>query len=80
MKGGEAAVKAVQDKKAHLTAELKTLVLQLRQSYPVYAALHYPQPLPAAGLPLKDNEVLLEFALGDAESFVFVVRQGGVQA
>jgi tetratricopeptide (TPR) repeat protein len=79
LKGGEAAVKAMEDKKARLTAELKTLVLELRQRYPVYAALHYPQPLPAADLPLKDNEVLLEFALGEAESFVFVVRKGGVQ-
>ncbi len=69
----------MQDKRARLTGELKTLVQKLRQDYPVYAALHYPQPLPAADLPLKENEVLLEFALGDAESFVFVVRKGGVK-
>ncbi|MBU4231434.1 MAG: tetratricopeptide repeat protein [Proteobacteria bacterium] len=79
LKGGEAAIKEVEDKKARLTAELKTLVQELRQHYPVYAALHYPQPLPAADLPLKENEVLLAFALGDAESFVFVVRKGGVK-
>ena len=79
LKGGEEALAEVQDKKARLTAELKTLVLELQQHYPAYAALHYPQPLPAADLPLKENEVLLEFALGDAESFVFVVRQGGVK-
>jgi tetratricopeptide (TPR) repeat protein len=79
LKGGEAAIKEVDDKKAGLTAELKTLVQELRQRYPVYAALHYPQPLPAADLPLKENEVLLEFALGDAETFVFVVRKGGVK-
>ena len=69
----------MQDKKASLTAALKTLVQELRQHYPVYAALHYPQPLPAADLPLRENEVLLEFALGEAESFVFVVRKGGVK-
>ena len=79
LKGGETAVKEVEEKKARLTTALKTLVLELRQHYPVYAALHYPQPLPAADLPLKDNEVLLEFALGEAESFVFVVRKGGVK-
>ena len=79
LKGGEAAIQGVEEKKARLTAELKTLVLELRQHYPVYAGLHYPQPLPAADLPLKDNEVLLEFALGDTESFVFVVRKGGVK-
>ena len=79
VKGGEEAWAEMQDKKARLTGELKTLVQKLRQHYPVYAALHYPQPLPAADLPLKENEVLLEFALGEAESFVFVVRKGGVK-
>jgi tetratricopeptide (TPR) repeat protein len=78
-KAGKEAWAAVQGQKARLTGEFKTLVQNLRQHYPVYAALHYPQPLPAAGLPLKENEVLLEFALGDTESFVFVVRKGGVK-
>ena len=27
--------------------------------------MHYPQPLPPEDLPLKDNEVLLEYALGE---------------
>ncbi len=80
VKGGEKVWAAVQDKKARLTGELTTLVKKLRQHYPVYAALHYPQPVPAADLPLKENEVLLEFALGEAESFVFVVRKGGVKS
>ena len=79
LNGGEEALAEVANKKASLSAALKTLVQELRQHYPVYAALHYPQPLPAADLPLKENEVLLEFALGDAESFVFVVRKGGVK-
>jgi CHAT domain-containing protein len=79
LKGGEVAMAEVANKKASLNAALKTLVQELRQDYPVYAALHYPQPLPAADLPLRENEVLLEFALGDAESFVFVVRKGGVK-
>ena len=38
-----------------------------------------PSPSRRADLPLKENEVLLEFALGDAETFVFVVRKGGVK-
>jgi len=76
--GGEEAVKEVQQKKARLNADLQALITELRQKYPLYAALHYPQPVPAAGLPLKDNEVLLEYALGEAASYVMVVRKGGV--
>ena len=79
LKGGEAAVKEVQEKKARLTGELKALMQELRQNYPLYAALHYPQPLPAADLPLKENEVLLEYALGETASYVMVVRRGGVK-
>ena len=62
------------------TAELQALIKELRKSYPLYAALHYPQPLPARDLPLQENEVLLEYALGEEDSYVFVVRKGGVQA
>lgn len=76
--GGEAALKEVQEKKARLTGELKALIQELRQKYPLYAALHYPEPLPARDLPLEDNEVLLEYALGDKASTIFVVRKGGV--
>lgn len=51
----------------------------MRQNYPLYAALHYPEPVPAADLPLKENEVLLEYALGETACYVMVVRRGGVQ-
>ena len=78
LKGGEAAIKEVQEKKARLTGELQALIQELRQNYPLYAALHYPQPVPAADLPLKENEVLLEYALGEKASYVMVVRKGGV--
>ncbi len=78
LKGGEEALQEVRDRKAHLSSELQALVQTLRQKYPVYAALHYPQPLPAADLPLRENEVLLEYALGEKASYVLVVRRGGV--
>jgi CHAT domain-containing protein len=77
--GGEVALKEVQEKKARLTGELKALIQKLRQNYPLYAALRYPRPVPAADLPLKKNEVLLEYALGEKASYVMVVRREGVQ-
>ena len=77
LKGGEAAVKEVKAKKEHLTGELHKLVQELRQQYPRYAALHYPQPLKPGEIPLRKGEVLLEFALGDKESFLFRVEPGG---
>jgi CHAT domain-containing protein/Tfp pilus assembly protein PilF len=78
LKGGEAALKEVREKKARLTGELNALIKELRHNYPLYAALHYPLPVPAAELPLKGNEVLLEYALGEAAGYIMVVRKGGV--
>jgi CHAT domain-containing protein/Tfp pilus assembly protein PilF len=77
--GGEEALKEVRARKEKLSAELQALIRELRQKYPLYAALHYPQPLPARDLPLKENEVLLEYALGDQAGYLFVVRKGGVR-
>ena len=77
--GGEKAVQEAKNRREKLNLELQTLIGKLRKSHPLYAALHYPQPLPAQDLPLQGNEVLLEYALGEAASYVFVVRKGGVQ-
>jgi CHAT domain-containing protein len=78
-KGGQEALEEVMTRKERLTGELDQLIAELRKSYPVYAALHYPQPILAKDLPLKPNEVLLEYALGDKSSALFLVRKGGVQ-
>jgi hypothetical protein len=69
----------VQEKKVRLNGELQALIKVLRHKYPLYAALHYPEPIPAADLPLKENEVLLEYALGEEAGYVMVVRRGGVK-
>ncbi len=49
----------------------------MRRRDPRYAALAYPQPYKAQELPLKPGEVLLEYALGDKESYLFRVEPGG---
>ena len=66
----QAEVKAVQDQQ-------QALVEELRRSYPRYAALYYPRPYKASELPLKSGEVLLEYSLGDKESYLFQVEPGG---
>jgi hypothetical protein len=73
------ALQEVKEKKTRLTKELRALVWELRQKYPRYAALHYPEPLPARDLHLQEGEVLLEYALGETSNYVFVIRRGGVR-
>jgi tetratricopeptide (TPR) repeat protein len=77
-KHGEAALHALLERKQQLTQDLHALIARLRQEYPRYAALHYPQPIPPEALPLKDQEVLLEYALGEEATYLFRVRKGSV--
>ncbi|MCX5814305.1 MAG: CHAT domain-containing protein, partial [Proteobacteria bacterium] len=74
---GEAALTQLRQKKQQLTSELNTLIGHLRQDYPRYASLKYPSPVIAENIPLKTNEVLLEYALGDEATYLFVIRKGG---
>ncbi len=75
---GKEAVNGVEASRQSLRDELARLIQELRQEYPGYAALHYPRPIPPEELPLKANEVLLEYAMGEDAGFLFVVRKGGV--
>ena len=60
-----------------LQKEREGFVAELRRREPRYAALAYPQPYKAQELPLKPGEVLLEYALGEKESYLFRVEAGG---
>jgi CHAT domain-containing protein/Tfp pilus assembly protein PilF len=71
--------KELKKKKAQLTVQLNNLIRELREKYPRYATLCYPKPLPPEELPLKEKEVILEFAVGDDASYLFLVRKGGVE-
>ncbi|MCX7634455.1 MAG: tetratricopeptide repeat protein, partial [Syntrophales bacterium] len=79
LKKGEEAVKNLQARRERIKGQLKAFINTLRKDYPRYAALHYPLPVKAAEIPLKDNEVLFEYALFDNAAYLFVVRKGGVK-
>ena len=76
---GEATLNALLEKRQQLTQDLNALVARLRQGHPRYAALHYPQPVPPEALPLKDQEVLLEYAIGEEATYLFRVNRGRVE-
>ena len=78
-KRGEDVLRRLKERKDGLNAELNNLITELRQKYPRYAALNYPKPIPPEELPLKEDEVLLEYAIGDDAGYLFVVRKGGVK-
>lgn len=76
---GETVFKRLSGRKDQLDKELDSLVSTLKKDFPQYAAVHYPSPIHAEEIPLKDNEVLIEFGTSSDAAFVFVLRKGGLQ-
>jgi CHAT domain-containing protein/Tfp pilus assembly protein PilF len=74
---GEAAFKKLLQKEEELLKQQDSLISDIRNNYPLYAALNYPRPIPVEDLPLKDNETLIEFGISNDAVFVFDVRKGG---
>jgi CHAT domain-containing protein len=60
-----------------LRDQMETFIADLRRRVPRYAALKYPRPYQARELILKSGEVLLEYSLGEKESYIFRVEPGG---
>lgn len=79
LKKGEQAVKEIQQRREGLKKQLDELIEVLRKNYPRYAALHYPLPVKAEDLPLRQGEVLFEYAVTDDATYVFVLKKGGVK-
>lgn len=66
-----------QAKADSLRKEQQSLLEELRRKDPRYAALHYPQPYKTTELPLKPGEVIVEYVLGEKETYVLRVEAGG---
>lgn len=79
LKKSEQAVKELEARRQGVKKQLDALIDILRKNYPRYAALHYPLPVKAEDLPLKNDEVLLEYAVTDEATYLFIVRKGGVK-
>jgi len=79
LKRGEAFVKELSEQRNQIKSELDNLIQELRKQYPRYAALHYPAPVYPEKLPLKDDEVLLEYAVTDDAGYLFVIKHGGIK-
>jgi len=77
-RSGEAALKALNAKRAALDTQFQELIATFRTRFPRYSALYYPSPMPAGKLPLKSDETVLEYVFGDDACYLFVVKKGGV--
>ena len=58
--------------------KLARFVKSLREDYPLYAAIHYPEPIPVAELDLKPQESLVVYEVTEQETFAWLIRQGKI--
>jgi len=79
-KGSEAIATALDKEIAELTSRYQEVDAQVRASSPRYAALTRPEPLAVPDIQrlLDQNTVLLEFALGEKRSWLWVVTPGAI--
>ncbi len=75
---GQEGLKEVINNRKKFNSAYENLVQELRQTQPLYAALYYPRPAPIKDLPLMEDEVVIEYALGEEAGAIFVVRRDGV--
>lgn len=74
---GDAAIRELSEKKDALKLKLDSLIAKLKKDHPLYASLKYPSPAMPNDVPLRDNEVLIDYALAENACYAFVLRPGG---
>src|SRR5262245_59343153 len=74
--GAEARASSLDKEISELTSRYREVAAQIRAASPNYAAMTQPQPLSASEIQrqlLDENTVLLEFALGEKQSWLWAV-------
>jgi CHAT domain-containing protein len=79
-KGADAIATALDKEIAELTSRYQEVDAQIRASSPRYAALTRPEPLAVPDIQrlLDENTVLMEFALGEKRSWLWVVTPSAI--
>ncbi|MEB3885233.1 CHAT domain-containing tetratricopeptide repeat protein [Lyngbya sp. CCY1209] len=77
----DAELDAINEQSRTLLAQLDQLETRIRAVSPAYANLQYPEPLTLEGIQnqvLDDETILLEYALGETESYLWLVTQNSI--
>ncbi len=56
--------------------ELDALIAKLRNEYPDYASIRYPEPVMAGNIPLRANEVLLAYKVNPGKTYLWIIEKG----
>lgn len=77
----ERRVQALQEERARIDESRERLEWEIRKRHPRYAQIRYPIPLDLAAIQseLDEQSALLEYAVGQESSFLFVVTREGLE-
>lgn len=77
----ERRVQALQEERARIDESRERLEWEIRKRHPRYAQIRYPIPLDLAAIQseLDEQSALLEYAVGQERSFLFVVTREGLE-
>jgi CHAT domain-containing protein/Tfp pilus assembly protein PilF len=56
--------------------DLDELIALFREKYPDYASIRYPEPVMAANIPLRDNEVLFSYKVNPLKTYLWIIEKG----
>jgi len=76
---GKEVFEKLEKRKEKLLKDQALLESEITKQFPRYAALKYPKPVSLQNLPLKQNEILIEYAVGNDETYAFVIRKSGIR-
>lgn len=74
-KKGPQAIKKIEAEEQSLKMRLKDHIRYIREKYPRYAFIYFPKPVTADKIPLRLDEVLIQYANWFDKSYLFVVRK-----
>ena len=78
LKGNQERFKEIEGELKPLKEEQKRFTASLRNSYPEYTSLRYPQPIGVDEIALHEDELLLEYEVTDKETIALLVKKGSI--
>jgi len=73
-KGNKPVIEAIEPQVKELEAKLQAHIKMLREKYPLFAAIKYPQPMDLHQAALKENEWVLVYHVTDPGIIIYLIR------
>jgi len=77
-KDNQQRLREIEEELKPLKEEQTRFVASLRQTYPEYVSLRYPQPIGVSEVALQEDELLLEYEVTESETIALLLERGRI--